>query len=146
MDVFVNGGTLAVHMPVMYGALQARFPEGFKLAETPHMTVLDIADSKILRANMGLSSRGYETSFLEGLVGAKLSVFQSKPESLGIGYSENEEAASYHEVYSWPEVQEWRTWLSLGPKDLHVTLATRGKNAHLLPKGPSTTRESWKTG
>lgn len=102
-----------------------------------HMTLLDIADSKVIRAQNGTSGRSYE-AWLDELVKAD---WQAKvePTFIGVGYNANAKGQeAFYEVWEWPEVQAWRAALELDHKDLHVTFGIRGGDPHDVPKDRST--------
>jgi hypothetical protein len=129
---YASGGTLgryAASPPFL-------MPEGFVRPAVFHMTLLDIADSKILRPCMEFSSRQYE-KWLDVLVQSG-EWPDGVPVSVGIGYAEQGESAAYYEIWEWPEAQAWRAKLGLGPKDLHITLGIRGSDPHDVPKGRET--------
>jgi hypothetical protein len=118
-------------------------PEGFtppvvndQAGAQSHMTLIDISDQKVLRQAMGLSSRKYEL-WMEALLAAG-NWPSGEPTFMGVGYAEQGEKRAYYEVWEWPEAQEWRATLGLGPKDLHVTLGLRGGDPRGVPKGRET--------
>lgn len=121
-------------------------PEGFvrpsagkqeKFAPYGHMTLLDIDDSRVIRMQgAGISGRKYEANL--DLLVRDGRWPDGEPTFLGIGYAKQDEWEAFYEVWEWPEAQEWRAKLGLGPKDLHITLGVRGGDPHGVPKGRST--------
>lgn len=133
-DYYASGGTLgrrAVAPPFT-------LPVGFtRPAGDFHMTLLDIADSKLLRVSLNLSGRLYE-KWLDVTAASPDDLPGGEPVPVGIGYAEQGENAVYFEVWEWPEAQAWRAMLGLGPKDLHITLGVKGANLHGGPKDRTT--------
>lgn len=130
--LYATGGTLAIRtIPPPFEA-----PEGFVRRAEFHMTLLDIADSKILRAASGRSGRVYE-AWLDEVVEAKGGP-DGAPMLVGVGYAEHGPNAAFFEVWEWPEAQAWRAAMTLPPKDLHVTICVRGADVHGVPKGRET--------
>lgn len=112
------------------------YPTGFTPVSDLHITLLDISDGKMLREHMKISTRQYEnwlTTFVE---------HDDRPEEapayIGVGYVEQGDRAAYFAIFEWPAAQDWRALLGLPPKDLHVTLCTRGGDVHGVRKDRST--------
>jgi len=137
--LYAEGGTLARYMPRMPPEAFA-LPKGFVPVAVPHMTLLDIADSKVIRSATGLSSRKYE-AWLEELVHDTNAHPWGEPIYYNVGYAEQGVNAAYFEIWEWPELQEWRQALNftgLLHKDLHVTIGVCGADIHGVRKDRTT--------
>ena len=130
MIVYLNKkNTLAVSVRPQFYAL----PEGFITRDEYHLTVLDGADGKTLKAMHGLSNRVFEAWLADqAMKGIEI---PGTPTKLGVGYAEQDGNAAYFEVYEWPEAQAWRRSQGLGPKDLHATIGFFGTDPQGVPKG-----------
>jgi len=128
--IHYNKGTLAVetYRPAF------DLPEGCTTRGEYHVTVVDIPDSKALKAIKGLSNSQFD-AWLKSLNGQTI---PGKWKSLGVGSVSKGADTAYFEVISWPEAQAWRKELGLGEKDLHITIGFKGSDVHGVPKDKST--------
>lgn len=109
-------------------------PEGFEVRGEWHLTLVDPIDTKLLKERNGWSNRDVDL-WLKKQVGTDIPGY---PKRLGIGHASKGGAEAYYEVIEWPEAQEWRKSLGLGPKDLHITVGFKGEDPHGVPKGKAT--------
>ena len=88
---------------------------------TYHMTILSPQELKILNKQI-------ETP-----------VFKTEPKFIGLGsVNSGMENQVYFIVVDWKEIQEYRNWLSLPDKDLHITLGFTIKDIFGVKKNKST--------
>jgi hypothetical protein len=133
--LYTAGGILAVTAPDPTFAI----PDGYSRRPGPHhITLLDIADGKSIRASRGLSLRQYDAWLAEVVEAWDLGPFGS-PVRLGIGRAQSGDHVAYYEVYDWHEAQSWRIQrIGLTRKDLHATICYLGGDVRDAPKDVST--------
>jgi tRNA nucleotidyltransferase (CCA-adding enzyme) len=110
---------------------KVRLPEaGLKDRGEFHITVINPDETRELMDRKGWTIERLRSE-IEG------HRFQSRPDYRCLGRAEDGENAVYFIVVKWPEAQEFRERLGLGPYDFHITLGFRTNDIHGIPKNAS---------